>query len=156
MMKTIMVLVVVSLRLGQETLSASCLTCLKNIIGLVLLILFNRHVKINARNLGKSHSLFTRLSPVLNRLIMTRFQSESGIIGRRGGTRTRNPRFWRPVLYQLSYTPVSPFYITIITSFREKPHIPAITRNPCHQRLLANENISYPSLNAVASSNVPP
>ena len=25
--------------------------------------------------------------------------------GRRGGTRTRNPRFWRPVLCQLSYTP---------------------------------------------------
>ena len=25
--------------------------------------------------------------------------------GRRGGTRTPNPRFWRPVLYQLSYTP---------------------------------------------------
>src|SRR5258708_23983525 len=26
-------------------------------------------------------------------------------IGRSGGTRTPNPRFWRPVLYQLSYTP---------------------------------------------------
>src|ERR1700678_2349072 len=25
--------------------------------------------------------------------------------GRRGGTRTPSPRFWRPVLYQLSYTP---------------------------------------------------
>src|SRR6516165_9125213 len=26
-------------------------------------------------------------------------------IGRSGGARTPNPRFWRPVLYQLSYTP---------------------------------------------------
>src|SRR6202035_2772049 len=26
--------------------------------------------------------------------------------GRRGGTRTPSPRFWRPVLYQLSYTPI--------------------------------------------------
>ena len=26
-------------------------------------------------------------------------------IGRSGGTRTPSPRFWRPVLYQLSYTP---------------------------------------------------
>src|SRR6185437_3110868 len=26
--------------------------------------------------------------------------------GRSGGDRTPNPRFWRPVLYQLSYTPI--------------------------------------------------
>src|ERR1700740_2244691 len=26
-------------------------------------------------------------------------------IGRSGGTRTPGPRFWRPMLYQLSYTP---------------------------------------------------
>src|SRR5918993_1191615 len=26
--------------------------------------------------------------------------------GRSGGTRTHDPRFWRPMLYQLSYTPV--------------------------------------------------
>src|SRR5437870_8714729 len=26
--------------------------------------------------------------------------------GRRGATRTPDPRFWRPLLYQLSYTPV--------------------------------------------------
>src|SRR5690606_30667392 len=29
--------------------------------------------------------------------------SEKG--GRSGGTRTHGPRFWRPMLYQLSYTP---------------------------------------------------
>jgi hypothetical protein len=27
--------------------------------------------------------------------------------GRSGGARTPNPRFWRPVLYQLSYTPIN-------------------------------------------------
>ena len=27
--------------------------------------------------------------------------------GRSGGTRTHSPRFWRPVLYQLSYTPIN-------------------------------------------------
>jgi hypothetical protein len=27
------------------------------------------------------------------------------IIGRAGGARTPDPRFWRPVLYQLSYSP---------------------------------------------------
>src|SRR5713226_2818223 len=30
--------------------------------------------------------------------------------GRSGGARTPNPRFWRPVLYQLSYTPLSMTY----------------------------------------------
>jgi hypothetical protein len=29
-----------------------------------------------------------------------------GNAGRSGGARTPNPRFWRPVLYQLSYTPM--------------------------------------------------
>jgi hypothetical protein len=28
-------------------------------------------------------------------------------VGRSGGTRTPSPRFWRPMLYQLSYTPTS-------------------------------------------------
>src|SRR5690606_36528958 len=27
--------------------------------------------------------------------------------GRSGGTRTHGPRFWRPMLYQLSYTPAA-------------------------------------------------
>src|ERR1051326_154776 len=30
----------------------------------------------------------------------------AGSDGRSGGARTPNPRFWRPVLYQLSYTPI--------------------------------------------------
>ena len=31
-------------------------------------------------------------------------------VGRSGGNRTPNLRFWRPALYQLSYTPSSLFY----------------------------------------------
>ena len=30
--------------------------------------------------------------------------------GRRGGNRTPNQRFWRPLLYQLSYTPVGNYF----------------------------------------------
>ena len=33
------------------------------------------------------------------------------LFGRGGRTRTRDPRFWRPVLYQLSYTPMHPYII---------------------------------------------
>ena len=35
--------------------------------------------------------------------------------GRSGGTRTHNPGFWRPVLYQLSYTPRDYFIIFVTT-----------------------------------------
>ena len=37
--------------------------------------------------------------------LVTRFQ-RCGENGRSGRIRTRGPRFWRPMLYQLSYTPV--------------------------------------------------
>ena len=33
-------------------------------------------------------------------------------LGRGGRTRTRDPRFWRPVLYQLSYTPMHSYIIS--------------------------------------------
>ena len=33
--------------------------------------------------------------------------SLNGSFCRRGRARTRNPRFWRPVLYQLSYSPIN-------------------------------------------------
>ena len=35
--------------------------------------------------------------------------------GRGGGTRTPGTRFWRPLLYQLSYTPI--YYLDIISYF---------------------------------------
>jgi hypothetical protein len=39
--------------------------------------------------------------------------------GRGGRARTRDPRFWRPMLYQLSYTPAVP--TTICPAFRPVP-----------------------------------
>src|SRR5690606_36413999 len=35
-----------------------------------------------------------------------RYPAATGGNGRSGGTRTPGPRFWRPMLYQLSYTPI--------------------------------------------------
>ena len=32
------------------------------------------------------------------------------VLGRGDRTRTYNQRFWRPLLYQLSYTPIEPLY----------------------------------------------
>src|SRR5215207_6376442 len=40
--------------------------------------------------------------------ISRRHDRHSSNNGRSGGTRTHDPRFWRPMLYQLSYTPVPP------------------------------------------------
>ena len=34
------------------------------------------------------------------------FKIQLNTVGRGGGTRTPGARFWRPTLYQLSYTPV--------------------------------------------------
>lgn len=50
---------------------------------------------------GRSISPFTGPKPVGSRpLAMTRLEA-----GRGGRARTYDNRFWRPVLYQLSYTP---------------------------------------------------
>ena len=40
--------------------------------------------------------------------------------GRRGGTRTPSPRFWRPVLYQLSYTPSSDHFAATRAAMQEQ------------------------------------
>ena len=46
------------------------------------------------------------------------------LFGRGGRTRTHDPWFWRPVLYQLSYTPMHPYIILnffrFVKSFLEK------------------------------------
>ena len=42
-----------------------------------------------------------RILAMCRRLLVRR-----GRVDRAGGTRTPNPRFWRPVLYQLSYDPL--------------------------------------------------
>src|SRR3984893_1702205 len=54
---------------------------------------------------GYAHLL---CSPIwrLARPVPSRERENTSGVGRSGGARTPNPRFWRPVLYQLSYTPV--------------------------------------------------
>src|SRR5947207_8602811 len=44
------------------------------------------------------------------------FQEPRLSSGRSGGARTPNPRFWRPVLYQLSYTPMRGRYFMILAT----------------------------------------
>src|SRR5690242_18651098 len=50
--------------------------------------------------------LARRLCRLLGRFSHSLLSSSS--TGRSGGTRTHGPRFWRPMLYQLSYTPKVP------------------------------------------------
>ncbi len=37
-------------------------------------------------------------------------------VGRSGGNRTPNLRFWRPALYQLSYTPMVAYFSILVTT----------------------------------------
>ena len=63
-----------------------------------------------AAGVSPSRSAFT--SPMYFPIFMS--LSATGIPasqnGRAGETRTRNQRFWRPLLYQLSYSPLSNFF----------------------------------------------
>src|SRR5882757_2530807 len=45
----------------------------------------------------------------------------NGLAGRSGRARTCDPRFWRPVLYQLSYTPVRPCVAADLRRFKHRP-----------------------------------
>ena len=42
-----------------------------------------------------------------NRLLVASARTEGDVVSRAGGNRTPNRRFWRPVLYQLSYARIS-------------------------------------------------
>src|SRR5690606_35705278 len=97
MMKTITVVMIVSRRVGQVTFEVSERTCWRNSSGLVFAIsLLKCPLQHPAR---WSHSRSSGPGP-LPGLPPAALGS-----GRSGGARTPNPRFWRPVLYQLSYTP---------------------------------------------------
>lgn len=55
--------------------------------------------------------------------------------GRGGGTRTHDNRFWRPVLYQLSYTPaeelnIMPSDISVQAEFTTRPRSAGSGRRP--------------------------
>ena len=73
---TMMVVITVSLRVGQVTLETSVRTCCRNSNGFVLAISF-----LVRSNCNRCAGL-----------------ASCDNAGRSGGTRTPNPRFWRPVL----------------------------------------------------------
>src|SRR5580658_16631 len=81
------VVVTVSLRDGQVTRATSCRTCRRNSTGVVFAMI----------SVEKPHYI----APIAGEF--QKLQRD----GRSGGARTPNPRFWRPVLYQLSYTPIN-------------------------------------------------
>ena len=53
----------------------------------------------------------------------------TALSGRSGGARTPSPRFWRPVLYQLSYTPMVRFCVPLVY-FTTDDTTPAPTVRP--------------------------
>src|ERR1700740_1523781 len=67
--------------------------------------------------------------------------------GRSGGDRTPNPRFWRPVLYQLSYTPMP--------SDRKRAS-PSPSRGPGHARPLPPPEPLLDDLGDDAGAHRPP
>ena len=119
MIPTITEVIQVSFQLVQVTLRASARTSRRNWIGLngffgacrcaTRALARCRGGRRGARRSGtmpddpspsRSFELFFHLRGA------PRLQSDLGrYSGRSGGTRTHDPRFWRPMLYQLSYTP---------------------------------------------------
>src|SRR3974390_14347 len=90
----------VSLRDGQGTLRVSSRTSWKNLKGDVACR--NPVKPITSRtnpNAGRNPRPAFGKKPCPSRLV------PDPPPGRSGGTRTPNPRFWRPVLYPLSYPP---------------------------------------------------
>src|SRR5438309_9088931 len=95
MAKTIAVVTMVSLRLGQVTRATSWRTCWTNSAALVFAMSTDLKGRGNSHPYGDSPGPFPAGSA-----------GTASSVGRSGGARTPNPRFWRPVLYQLSYTPI--------------------------------------------------
>src|SRR5215510_9327016 len=86
-------------------------------------------VKISARRTGSDRLPQTRSG---SRAYQTRMERDpsftlrlilswlSGLAGRSGRARTCDPRFWRPVLYQLSYTPTNPASPRVRAAFKHR------------------------------------
>src|SRR5512142_1067776 len=92
---TMPVVTMVSLRVGQVTRASSWRTCWTNSAALVLAMA--GQINLLGGGWGARQSLYTHGTAGLDAAPPRR--------GRSGGARPPNPRFWRPVLYQLSYTP---------------------------------------------------
>src|SRR5271168_4520210 len=70
--------------------------------------------------------------------VLEAFERKSGqaldLAGRSGRARTCDPRFWRPVLYQLSYTPVGIEAATTIRAVSSIRHSPIASTKPQGRR----------------------
>lgn len=130
-MNTMIEVVTVSWRLGQTTFEASVRTCRTNSPGLVFFpslamaftflvpmgghIRFGRHIAASLARLKRDIcTLSEKDSPIAAQIRRSKGIQWKGMprlgealiaAGRSGGTRTPGIRFWRPTLYQLSYTP---------------------------------------------------
>jgi hypothetical protein len=99
MTSTMAVVIQTSFQVGHVTLAVSCRTCWRNSKGFVLAISFH---SLPVRGERTNEDAHAQIPAVANAALA------SGWIGRGGGSRTPNLRFWRPTLYQLSYTPRGP------------------------------------------------
>src|SRR5882757_5695351 len=82
--------------LSASTKNTAAITTKMNTIDVVIMV---------SRRVGQ---VTLRTSDWTSRMYSTGFfiiNRHSSNNGRSGGTRTHDPRFWRPMLYQLSYTP---------------------------------------------------
>src|SRR5207248_7893400 len=82
-----------SLRFGQVTFFISAMTLFQP----------SRTAVIHSR--GFAMTAFSLSGSIRTPLVS--FWAERGLVGRPRGARTPNLRFWRPLLYQLSYWPAS-------------------------------------------------
>ena len=110
----------VSFFVGHVTLEPSCFTSLTNFAGDAINLLRKlRNWEIG--NMGN-----WEFNPILIFLFshFLTFQiRKANLSGRGGGSRTPSLRFWRPTLYQLSYTPVPKSW----ESGDSRPHLISIT-----------------------------
>src|SRR5579863_4204495 len=112
MTNTIAVVTMVSLRVGQVTRDSSWRTCWTNSAALVLAM--SEQITLIGRSRQTHHTRYmvARVPRRQGCAADRRHFAPAGLStrghGRSGEARTPNPRFWRPVLYQLSYTPVWP------------------------------------------------
>src|SRR5712691_13134624 len=99
---TIAVVTMVSLRVGQVTRASSWRTCWTNSAMLVLAM--SDQCILNGRSRQHHHTRLYKDGGIGWRAAHGRAPHQPVRAGRSGGARTPNPRFWRPVLHQLSYT----------------------------------------------------
>jgi hypothetical protein len=114
MISTITTVTIVSRPVGQTTFAVSARTCRMNSPGVVFAIALQnpkmpRQHRPAAGKSGLNETLMSGMMGAISRITANGKRCGADLDhirrGRGGGTRTHGPRFWRPMLYQLSYTP---------------------------------------------------